>query len=222
MKPVAALALFALAGCGGGPDPDWTRQLAEVRAGRQTTIDLSRGRVAPADLRGLAEGCDRLTALSLRRNSPGPPVCTREDFTPALAAVLPALPDLERLDLDGPVDLSELGVAEPRLNVVHLNLPAAAADDADAAALVAAFPELTALRLHAPGLTGQGADSIRHLIELRTLHLIGAPLKDSAVLGLAEMSELTSLYLDGAILSRNLRQWLGRRSGLHVHLDGGH
>ena len=220
MRFAAFAATLLLAGCADEPT-EWDRQLAAVRAGDAVEIVLHAGTVGPGDVREMTTGCGRLRRLSLLRTGRGPAVCDGADFTGALAAALPALPALERLDLDGPVRAADLTAVRPVPSLTHLNLPAADAGGPDLRAIAAAWPGLTSLRLHAPALTD--ADAAALPANLRHLHLVDAPLTDAAVPALASPGRLGSLYLDGSRLTAAGWAQLARlRPDLHLHADGGH
>ena len=228
-----AFVCFALltAGCAGSdapPEPGdaWNRQLAAVRAGESDAIVVRNGSIAPDRLLDLREGCEDLRRLSLIRAATGPPICPAASYDAELTAALRSLPDLTRLDFDGPIALDRTSLAGPALT--HLNLPHADGVDRGVASLLEAHPALTLLRLRAPGLTGEAASRFAALPDLRFLHLIDAPLTDAAVPALAACERLESLYLDGALLSDDGWQELHRlRPDLHLHADlthpvGGH
>ena len=217
----AALLAFVLIGCGETPPTEWDRQIAAVRAGGSDAIIFEAGTVRPDDLRDLRDDCGSLRRLTLRRTTPGPPVCAGEDFTTPLTDAAEVLPNLERLDCDGPVRLA--GLAPHLLALVHLNLPAAAAGGGDLAALAEAQPRLELLRLHAPGLTDADAAVLGGFGHLRFLHLLAAPLTDAAVPSLVAPPRLESLYLDGSRLTADGWAEMHRlRPDLHLHADDRH
>ena len=212
----------AAAGCGSAerePPSVWTRQIGLLRAGQTDSLGLTMGPLIAGDLAPLAEGCERLVSVTIRQTPPGPVVCEGDGWGAAFAEVLPALPNLRRVDCDAALDAGAFAV-EGAPPLEHLNLPRAAADDADAAALAGGLPSLTLLRLHAPGLTDAGAASLVRLPNLRFLHLIDAPLTDAAVPDLAACGPLESLYLDGSRLSAEGWAELHRlRPDLHLHAE---
>ena len=218
-----AAALLALAACGcGAGETDWDRQLAAVRAGESDAIVLTAGRVTPHDLEGLRYRCEGLRRLTLCRFGRGPAVCDGRDFTQPLIASLAALPNLQRLDFDGPVDLSELSFPLGPPPVTTLNLPAAEPDWSDFAGLYHAFRGLESLRIRDPA--GLAFNLVAFCPNLRHLHLLYIPLTDERVIALAELDpRIESLYLDGTRTTPAGRAELARlRPDLHLHFDGGH
>ena len=229
MRRLAPLILLAI-GCGGGDRPlaeppprAWDRQIAEVRRGVRTAVDVRGDGLRPDDLRDLADGCgglERLTILHVRGTA------DRTASDAAWRAVLPHLPNLRRATFDGSVSAAVFAGAGPALT--HLNLPAAAANGADLRALAAGQPGLVLLRLHAPELTDDDAAAFAWFPDLRFLHLLDAPLTDTAVPRLAACETLESLYLDRARLTgEGWGDLHARRPDLHLHADlthpvGGH
>ena len=216
MRAVLLAAAVLTAGCGGRTE--WDRQVAAVRASGSDAVVLTSGRVTPDDLADLRTGCGGLRRLSFARVGRGPAVCDGEDFTANLSAALDRLPNLERLDFDGPLTLRELAGASP---VTALNLPRADPDAAGLAALAAAFPKLRSLRVR--GLRFD-AGTPRLPAGVRHLHLLACPLTDAGVPALASLcGRLGSLYLDGSRLTpAGTAALADALPGVHLHLDGGH
>ena len=229
--PIVLCLTLLVAGCAGsdappGPADEWDRQVAAVRAGESDAIVIRDGSIAPSRLLDLREGCGGLRRLSLIRAATGPPICPAADYDAELTAALRSLPDLTRLDFDGPIGPGGTVLSGPTLT--HLNLPNARADGKDVARLTKDQPALTLLRLRAPRLDDEAAPQFAEFRALRFLHLIDAPLTDAAVPALASCARLESLYLDGARLTDGGWEELHRlRPDLHLHADlthpvGGH
>ena len=218
-----AAALLALAACGcGAGETEWERQLADVRAGESDAIVLVAGRVTPHDLEALRYRCEGLRRLTLCRFGRGPAVCDGDDFTGPLVASLAALPNLARLDFDGPVDLSRLSFPLGPPPVTTLNLPAVEPDWEGMVAVYVSFGGLESLRIRDPH--NQAFALARACENLRHLHLLDAPLTDERLFALASLDpRLESLYLDGTRTTPAGRAELARlRPDLHLHFDGGH
>lgn len=190
-------------------EPDWSAQVAAVRAGETVAIRVRESTVTANDLAELSEGCGRLRVLEIDD-------CSAED---AQLEVIRRLPQLQTLKLGA--DVGDAGVQHlaAARNLTTLNLPRARFTD-EGLRQIAALPELQLLRFHSPHVTDAGLAHVAGIQSLRFLHLIDVPITDAGLPHLYGMTQLESFYLDGGRCSdAALGELLRALPQLHFHRD---
>jgi Leucine-rich repeat (LRR) protein len=161
-------------------------QIAAVRAGEATRIEVSTGPLRDEDLAALTD-LPNLETLVLRST----------DVSDAAAEQISRLSQLTRLVL-GQTRISDRGLARlcELAQLRDLNLDATAITDAGLPAL-RNLTHLTALRFGQSELTSAGLDTIGALGGLQFLILQHAHLTGPGLLKLTGLTQLQSLYLQG-------------------------
>lgn len=193
-------------------ETSWSEQLAQVRGGERSRIELRETTVTDAELLQL-KAEDNLRALNLDHAQ-----VTNEGL-----AQLASVTSLVRLKLrEAPVDDRGLELIAQLENLETLNLPHARCTDAGLAHL-AALPKLSMLRFGSGQVTDAGMTAIKNLRSLRALHLIEIPITDVGLAEIAQMDWLESFYLDGGkATDAGFRHLLDSLPELHFHLDQQH
>lgn len=187
-------------------------QVALVKTGQSTRIEVDVPPTA-AEWESLA-GLAGLRVFILRAGI----------ATDAEATILATLPALERLVLrDSPLSDEGFMTLAKIPTLRDVNVPQAACTAIGIRAL-AALPSLERLRLGGPHLAGVDVGrAAAGLPRLRSLHLIDVMIGDAGLDALGELSELRSLYLDGAGVSDEAwERYFARRPTVHVHVDQAH
>lgn len=107
-------------------------------------------------------------------------------------------------------------------NLTSLNLPHSQLT-AEGLEKLSALPKLELLRLGGESIDDAAVLEIRRFPALRFLHLIDTGITDASLGVFAEMSNLESLYLDGANVSSDaIERLLEENPQLHLHIDQKH
>ena len=187
-------------------------QLAKVRLGKRTTIELNGGTVNDETieaLRGVA-GIEKV-------------VIQRSELTVAGLEVLATLPDLKQLVIRGrAIDDEGLVPLVSIKSLRVLNLPSTTVS-LDCFRTLQQLPHLMLLRMGSPRLSDDCLEVVAGFSSLRFLHLIDVPISDQGLRHLFEFEQLESLYLDGARVSgQGVDALMENLPALHLHLDQHH